>query len=165
MLFVWCRPDDGPGGRSRRARVPLHGLIAGTLRRVPPLLDDDDRRSLEAALERVGDRWSILIVAALLSGPARFGELLDQLPGLSPNILSARLKHLESAGVLVARPYSERPARFSYGLTSAGGGLGAVVGGLADWGRRLEPGAAPVVEDAITDEIEVETEDEAVRFL
>ncbi|MDY7105886.1 MAG: helix-turn-helix domain-containing protein [Actinomycetota bacterium] len=104
-------------------------------------LDDGDRHALEVALERVGDRWSMLIVAALLGGPARFGELLDQLPGLSPNILSARLKHLEAAGMLVARPYSERPARFSYGLTSAGSGLAEVVDALVDWGRRLEPGA------------------------
>lgn len=160
MVGVASRCGDGRGARARvpgRRPVPPAGPIAGTLRRVSPLLDDEERRSLEAALERVGDRWSILIVAALLTGPARFGELLDQLPGLSPNILSARLKHLESAGLLVARPYSERPARFSYGLTSSGGALADVVGGLASWGRRLDPGAAPVVEEPV--------EDEDVRFL
>ena len=56
-----------------------------------------DRRPLplEAALERVGDRWSLLLVEALLDGPRRFGELGDALPGIAPNILTDRLRRLE----------------------------------------------------------------------
>ena len=45
--------------------------------------------ALEAALDRVGDRWSLLIVDALLEGPRRFGELRDALPSIAPNILNA----------------------------------------------------------------------------
>ena len=49
---------------------------------------------LAAALERVGDRWSLLLIEALLEGPRRFGELSDAVEGIAPNILSERLKRL-----------------------------------------------------------------------
>ncbi|TML75785.1 MAG: helix-turn-helix transcriptional regulator [Actinobacteria bacterium] len=75
--------------------------------------------ALEAALERVGERWALLLVDALLEGPKRFNELLDLVPGIAPNILSQRLKHLEREAILVARPYQRRPIRLSYELTAA----------------------------------------------
>jgi DNA-binding HxlR family transcriptional regulator len=68
---------------------------------------------LAEALARVGDRWTLLVVQALLTGPQRFNDLLDQLPGIAANILSERLKRLEREGLLVARPYSERPPLIS----------------------------------------------------
>ena len=66
---------------------------------------------LGAALERVGDRWSLLVIEALLNSPRRYNDLLDALPGIAPNILADRLRRLESGGLIVARPYSERPPR------------------------------------------------------
>ena len=92
--------------------------------------------ALANALERVGDRWSLLVIAALLDGPKRFGELQEELPGIAPNILSQRLRQLERDAVLVARPYSERPPRFEYELTSAGQELAGVLRLLAGWGAR-----------------------------
>ena len=59
---------------------------------------------LDAALQRVGDRWSFLLVEALLDGPRRFNELVEALPGLAPNILTDRLRRLERDGVLLAVP-------------------------------------------------------------
>src|SRR5215212_8484103 len=56
--------------------------------------------ALDAALGRVGDRWSFLVVEALLDGPRRFNELATALPGIAPNILTDRLRRLELAGVL-----------------------------------------------------------------
>ncbi len=50
---------------------------------------------LGEAVARVGDRWTLLVVNALLAGPGRFNDLLGGLPGLAPNILSQRLRHLE----------------------------------------------------------------------
>lgn len=90
--------------------------------------------ALDAALSRVGDRWSLLVVDALLAGPHRFGELQAQLPGIAPNVLSARLKHLERQAVVVARPYSRRPPRSAYELTSAGVELGGALRLLSHWG-------------------------------
>jgi DNA-binding HxlR family transcriptional regulator len=55
---------------------------------------------LEAALDRVGDRWSLLLVEALLDGSRRFGDLDEALPGIAPNTLTDRLRRLERAGIL-----------------------------------------------------------------
>ena len=55
---------------------------------------------LSAALERVGDRWSLLLIEALLDGPRRFGELSEAVEGIAPNILSERLKRLEGERVI-----------------------------------------------------------------
>jgi DNA-binding HxlR family transcriptional regulator len=92
--------------------------------------------ALASALETVGDRWSLLVIAALLDGPKRFGELQEELPGIAPNILTQRLRQLERDAVLVARPYSERPPRFEYELSSAGQELAGVLRLLAGWGAR-----------------------------
>lgn len=89
---------------------------------------------LDIALERVGDRWSLLLVEALLEGPRRFGELQTAMPGIAPNILTDRLRRLERGRVVVARPYSERPARLAYQLTDEGRELAGVLRLLAAWG-------------------------------
>jgi DNA-binding HxlR family transcriptional regulator len=95
---------------------------------------------LQAALDRVGDRWSLLVVEALLDGPRHFNDLQTALPGIAPNILSDRLKRLERERVLLASPYSRRPLRLSYELTAEGRELAGALRLLADWGSR--PGAA-----------------------
>ena len=55
----------------------------------------DESSPLAQALASVGDRWTLLVVEALLAGPRRFNDLLAQIPGLAANILSERLKRLE----------------------------------------------------------------------
>ncbi len=99
---------------------------------------------LAAALERVGDRWSLLLIEALLEGPRRFGELSDAVDGIAPNILSERLKRLEGERILRATPYSERPPRFTYALTDEGLELAGVLRLLADWGSRGSAHAEPM---------------------
>ena len=89
---------------------------------------------LAEAVARVGDRWSLLIVQALLGGTRRFNELLDELSGIAPNVLSQRLKHLEREAVLVSQPYSRRPPRFAYELTASGRELAGALRLLAQWG-------------------------------
>src|SRR4029453_481345 len=86
---------------------------------------------LAEAVARVGDRWSLLIVQALLSGTRGFTELLDELSGIAPNVLSQRLKHLEREALVVSRPYSRRPPRFAYELSAcspSGARSGAAAG-------------------------------------
>lgn len=95
---------------------------------------DPARSPLAAALERVGDRWSLLIVAALLEGPRRFNELQAAVGGIAATILSRRLDDLARAGVVVATPYSERPPRFTYTLSAAGEELAGALRLLAQWG-------------------------------
>jgi DNA-binding HxlR family transcriptional regulator len=99
---------------------------------------------LELALERVGDRWSLLLVEALLDGPRRFNELSEGVSGIAPNILADRLRRLEREGIVLARPYTERPPRMEYALTSAGLDLAGALRLLADWGARRSDQAEPL---------------------
>jgi DNA-binding HxlR family transcriptional regulator len=105
---------------------------------------EDASSPLAQALARVGDRWTLLLVEALLAGPLRFNDLLGQIPGLAPNILSERLKRLERDGLLTARPYSERPPRSQYQLTDEGQELAGALRLLAHWGAgHADPSTAP----------------------
>jgi DNA-binding HxlR family transcriptional regulator len=91
---------------------------------------------LAEALARVGDRWTLLVVEALLTGPLRFNDLTDQIPGIAASILSDRLKRLEREALIVARPYSDRPPRAVYQLTAEGTDLAGALRLLADWAAR-----------------------------
>ncbi len=94
---------------------------------------------LEEAVARVGDRWALLIVSALLDGPRRFNDLQADVAGIAPNVLSQRLRTLEQHGVVTASPYSERPPRFVYQLTAAGAELAGALRLLAQWGAGQSP--------------------------
>src|SRR3712207_6295822 len=91
------------------------GTDAGT-----PGTDAAAGSPLADALASVGDRWALLVIAALLDGPRRFGELEQELPGIAPNVLSNRLRRLEEEGLVIAEPYQQRPARFVYEATAPG---------------------------------------------
>ncbi len=97
------------------------------------MADAGTRPALADALERVGDRWSLLIVHSLLGGPRRFNDLADEVAGISPNVLSARLKQLESHGIVLSRPYSTKPVRLEYELSAAGKELAGALRMLAHW--------------------------------
>jgi DNA-binding HxlR family transcriptional regulator len=111
---------------------------------MPETTETSSTRPLEAALDRVGDRWSLLLVEALLDGSRRFGEIQELLPGIAPNILTDRLRRLEREGVLVARPYQQRPPRMEYTLTAAGHDLAGALRLLADWGGRRSDHGDPL---------------------
>jgi DNA-binding HxlR family transcriptional regulator len=99
---------------------------------------------LADALARVGDRWTLLVVAALLEGEKRFNELQEELDGIAPNVLSGRLKALVEQALVVSRPYSERPPRFVYELSESGRELAGALRLLADWGARTAGDAEPL---------------------
>lgn len=90
--------------------------------------------ALSEVLTRIGDRWSLVLVEALLDGPLRFADLQYRVEGISTNILTARLRHLEEQGVVLAVPYSRRPVRYSYDLTDSGRDLAGAMRLLAQWG-------------------------------
>ena len=87
------------------------------------------------ALERVGDRWSLLVIRDLLTGSKRFTDLMDRLGGITPKTLSQRLRELEDTGIVTA---DREPGRREvwYRLTPAGADLGPVIDGLNWWGLR-----------------------------
>jgi len=105
-----------------------------------------NRRKLASPLvhaaERVGDRWVLLLIEALLEGPRRFGELQDSVEGIAPNILSSRLKQLERDSVVIAHPYQQRPPRYAYELTASGYELAGALRLLAQWGAAEGAGDA-----------------------
>src|SRR5690349_21189487 len=88
------------------------------------------------ALRLVGERWSLLIVRELLHGPKRYTDLTNGLPGIGTNILAARLKDLEGAGVLVKRKLPPPFAVTVYELTPYGRELDEVLFALGRWGAR-----------------------------
>jgi DNA-binding HxlR family transcriptional regulator len=90
--------------------------------------------TLAHTLGIVGDRWTLQIVAGLLDGPKRFGELAESLDGIAPNVLTGRLRQLERDRLVVATPYSQRPVRLSYALTDSGRELGDAIALLSAWG-------------------------------
>lgn len=95
---------------------------------------------LARALDVVGERWTLLVVRELLTGPKRFSDLLESLPGLSTSLLTVRLRTMEADG-LVARHRLPPPAASAvYLLSPRGHDLGEVVKRLAVWGLPLLDG-------------------------
>lgn len=86
------------------------------------------------ALDVIGDRWSLLVVRELSSGPRRYSDLFADLPGISTDVLAARLKELEREGILTRRRVGPRAATAVYELTSAGAALRPVLDALSGWG-------------------------------
>jgi DNA-binding HxlR family transcriptional regulator len=113
------------------------------------------RSALAEALAAVGDRWTLLVVEALLEGPRRFNELQDEIAGIAPNTLTDRLRRLEQERLVVGVPYSDRPPRYAYQLTSEGHELAGALRLLADWGARHSETAEPARHEACGTPLEV----------
>lgn len=93
-----------------------------------------DLAALDRVLDDVGDRWSLLLVAALDGAAATFADLEGRVQGISPTVLSSRLKDLVASGHLEAVAYQHRPARYRYALTARGAALVPAVRVLAHLG-------------------------------
>lgn len=93
--------------------------------------------ALAKALDVVGERWTLLIVRELLSGPKRFKDLQDSLLGIGSNLLSTRLKDMESQQLVERAKLPPPAASAVYQLTERGLGLGNVVAELVKWGFSL----------------------------
>jgi DNA-binding HxlR family transcriptional regulator len=91
---------------------------------------------LARALDLIGDRWTLLIVRQLLVAPARYGALLAGLPGIATNLLSARLRDLESAGIIQREAAPDANA-VVFALTDWGARLRDPIGGLIRWSEPL----------------------------
>ncbi|MEU6832845.1 winged helix-turn-helix transcriptional regulator [Nocardia beijingensis] len=91
-------------------------------------------------LDLVGERWTLLLIRELLTGPKRFGDLQAALRGLGTGLLAARLKHLEAEGLarkITLPPPARTPA---YALTEAGAELAPAILALARWGLKWAMG-------------------------
>lgn len=95
--------------------------------------------AIARALDVLGERWTLLIVRELLGGARRYSDLLADLPGISTDVLAARLREMEADGLLTRRPVGPRGTASAYALTPDGRALTSVMEALAGWGGgRLE---------------------------
>ena len=90
----------------------------------------------QRAAEILGRRWNPQVIRVLLYGPARFGELRERVPGISDNLLSERLKQLETEGIVLRTVHGGRPVLIGYSLTEAGAGLCTAITAMGEWAEK-----------------------------
>lgn len=113
-------------------------------RRIPAANVPGRPCSVAAALQVVGERWAMLAIREINFGNHRFDQIARN-TGAPRDVLTARLRALEMAGVIHRRRYQEHPPRFEYHLTAAGRDLRPVIDGLRRWGDRWIVDEPPVL--------------------
>ncbi|MGW0179173.1 winged helix-turn-helix transcriptional regulator [Nocardia sp. NPDC003345] len=94
-----------------------------------------DHCGIKELLERLGDRWSLLVLVELHSGPRRFSDLLRAVPGLSQRMLTVCTRNLMRDGLISRTVYPTAPPQVEYALTSRSDGLAAAILAMAAWAR------------------------------
>ncbi len=102
----------------------------------PTSQEGDDCRIVREILDRVGDKWSLFVIAALDDGPVRFNELRRQIDGISQRMLTITLRGLERDGLITRTVFPTIPPRVDYELTDVGRTLLGPVVALATWANR-----------------------------
>ena len=110
---------------------------------LPPDVFSRDCAS-RVVLDRIGDRWTVLVVAALADGRLRFSELRARIEGITPKVMTQTLRALERDGILTRTVFAEVPPRVEYELTELGRDLLAPIGAIRVW---AEQHAARIVEN------------------
>lgn len=86
----------------------------------------------------IGNKWKLLILRDVLTGPKRFGALLKSLDGINPKVLTENLKQMEADGLLVRTVFEETPPRVEYRLSELGETMRPIIGQLEQWGLRYK---------------------------
>ncbi|WP_286249043.1 winged helix-turn-helix transcriptional regulator [Streptomyces graminofaciens] len=102
---------------------------AGPCARIPAGQSDFVRE----ILDRVGDKWTLLVIATLQHGVRRYSDLQHTVPGISQRMLTLTLRQLVQDGLITRTAYAEVPPRVEYALTPLGISLLDIVGSLIDW--------------------------------
>jgi len=105
----------------------------GTFLKPGHLHDTEDCRAVSEILQRIGDKWSLLVVRRLGDGPMRFNELRHAIGGISQKMLTTTLRTLERDGFVTRTVFATIPPRVDYELTELGRELLVPVKGLAEW--------------------------------
>ncbi|GHJ48213.1 HxlR family transcriptional regulator [Catellatospora sp. TT07R-123] len=103
------------------------------------LIRGDGGRAIRGILDRIGDKWSVLVVATLHGERMRFTELLQRIPGVSQRMLTLTLRHLERDGLVGRTVFAEVPPRVEYELTPMGRTLVEPAVMLAEWAVEHNP--------------------------
>ena len=105
-----------------------------------PLPDTYDQNCpSRTVLDRIGDRWTVLVVGTLAHGPQRFSELSRRVSGISQKMLTQTLRGLERDGLVTRTVHAEVPPRVEYQLTQAGHTLIGPLAALDAWAREHMP--------------------------
>ena len=101
---------------------------------IPARIDGDDRALAREMIDRIGDKWTLLIIAALGDREQmRFTELRDSIEGISQKMLTKTLRQLERDGLLSRKVYPVVPPKVEYRLTPLGHSLLSLVTGICTW--------------------------------
>ncbi|MDO0935992.1 helix-turn-helix domain-containing protein [Streptomyces sp. DG2A-72] len=95
--------------------------------------EDHPDCGIRDVLDRIGDKWSVLVIVELAGGPRRFRELQRAIDGISQRMLTLTVRRLERDGLVLRTVYPTVPAHVDYRLTETGAGLTHLVKALADW--------------------------------
>ncbi|WP_327288687.1 winged helix-turn-helix transcriptional regulator [Streptomyces sp. NBC_01198] len=95
--------------------------------------EDHPDCGIRDVLDRIGDKWSVLVIVELASGPRRFRELQRAIDGISQRMLTLTVRRLERDGLVLRTVYPTVPAQVDYRLTETGASLTHLVKALADW--------------------------------
>jgi len=92
------------------------------------------------ALDRIADKWTVLIVGRLATGKKRFGELRRDITGISPKVLTQKLRELERDGIITRKIYASVPPKVEYNLTPLGKTLISLLDSIRVWAEsHIEP--------------------------
>ena len=119
-MVVTELPVADAGGRGLSAAAVDHGPLP-------------DCAAVKPVIQRIGDKWAVLIVRMLGGGPLRFSELKRQIGGVSQRMLTLTLRGLERDGLVSRTVYPTVPPRVDYALTDLGHSLMVPIRALADW--------------------------------
>jgi len=108
--------------------VAAERTISGPCRAWP-----QDSVFIREVLDRIGDKWSVLVISTLGAAPLRYSDLMASVPGISQRMLTVTLKGLERDGLLTRTAFPEVPPRVVYELTDLGRSLLSAVMALASW--------------------------------
>ena len=93
--------------------------------------------AVDATMSVIEGRWKTVILCKLyMNGPMRFNQLMKEIDGVSPRILTKQLKEMEADGVIRRTSYPEIPPRVEYSITERGLSLGPILKAMADWGLK-----------------------------
>lgn len=113
---------------------PTHTEVtAAPADRDPGGQEDRPDCGMRDVLDRIGDKWSVLVIVELASGPRRFRELQRLIGGISQRMLTLTVRRLERDGLVLRTVYPTVPAQVDYRLTKTGASLTHLLKALADW--------------------------------
>ncbi|MFP5072837.1 winged helix-turn-helix transcriptional regulator [Pseudonocardia nantongensis] len=93
----------------------------------------EDSAFIREVLDRIGDKWTMLVISTLGAGSLRYSDVQASVPGISQRMLTQTLKHLERDGLIIRTAYAEVPPRVEYELTDLGRSLKDAVMAMAGW--------------------------------